>query len=166
VLRRGKNPNEAYNNLEKVAESWIEAAIDQGQEIPEPFAIRDFSGRIALRIPKSIHKQSVKFAEMDGTSLNQFFLTAVAARVGAEEFYERLYNKLETKCMAFVTAIPSYTTVNLNAPLWTIGSVNMMAPQNFPYELSGKSFTSFESGGLEVVVPSGQILIEKEAGNG
>ena len=103
-MQKVKPPGEAYENLERVAESWIEAALSQGQEIPAPFAIHDFSGRIAFRIPRSIHKQAAKFAEMDGTSLNQFFLAAVAARVGAEELFERLSNRLEAKCMTFATS--------------------------------------------------------------
>src|SRR5208337_1034258 len=61
----GQTPGEAYSNLERVAESWIEAALSQGQEIPPPFENRDYSGRIALRMPRSIHKQAAKFAEMD-----------------------------------------------------------------------------------------------------
>lgn len=32
----GKTPGEAYENLEKAAESWIEAALEMGQEIPLP----------------------------------------------------------------------------------------------------------------------------------
>lgn len=160
----GQTPGEAYANLEKVAESWIEAALSQGQEIPTPFAIHDFSGRTALRIPRSIHKQAAKFAEMDDTSLNQFFLTAIAARIGTEEFYERLINKLEAKCVTFVTAFPSYT-INLNTATWAIGSVNMMTTQNFCPESSEQAFFPFESDGW--LVPSNQILlIEKEAGNG
>ena len=93
----GQTPDEAYTNLERVAESWIEAALSQGQEIPAPFAVHDFSGRIALRIPRSIHKQAAKFAEMDDTSLNQFFLAAIATRVGANEFFERLVNRLKAQ---------------------------------------------------------------------
>jgi predicted RNase H-like HicB family nuclease len=103
----GRTLDEAYANLEKVAESWIEAALEQGQEIPAPVEAHDFSGRIALRIPKSIHKQAAKFAEMDNTSLNQFFLTAVAARVGAEEFYERLTNKLKSHFAPATWASPN-----------------------------------------------------------
>jgi len=160
----GQTPNEAYTNLEKVAESWIEAAQDQGQEIPTPFAIHDFSGRIALRIPRSIHKQAAKFAEMDETSLNQFFLAAIAARVGAEEFYERLCNKLEAKFMTFATALPFYT-INLNTA-WAIGSVNMMKPQTFSYELAGELFASSETNEKKVTISSGQFFIEKEAENG
>jgi predicted RNase H-like HicB family nuclease len=154
----GQSPDEAYRNLEKVAESWIEAALAQGQEIPEPFAIRDFSGRIALRIPKSIHKQSVKFAEMDGTSLNQFFLTAVAARVGAEEFYERLYSRLEAKCMTFALGMPTLN-INLHNALWATGPVTMVSTQYSTPTLTDQSFIS--DSGLEMAVLSGQILEEE-----
>jgi len=162
---QGNTPEEAYANLEKAAESWIEVTLNQGQEIPPPLASHDYSGRIVLRIPRSIHKQAAKFAEMDDTSLNQFFLTAVAARVGAEEFYERLSNRLEAKCMTFVTTLPS-CTVNLNAPLWAIGSVNMMATQNLSPEFWEKSFIPFESGELNMAIQSGQILIGEEVGHG
>ncbi|MEW6659767.1 MAG: type II toxin-antitoxin system HicB family antitoxin [Thermodesulfobacteriota bacterium] len=105
----GQTPNEAYTNLERVAESWIDAALSQGQEIPKPFATYDFSGRISLRIPRSIHKQAAKFAEMDDTSLNQFILSAISGRVGAEEFFEHLLSKLEDKLMTTVTTVSLYT---------------------------------------------------------
>jgi predicted RNase H-like HicB family nuclease len=111
---QGETAEEAYVNLEKAAESWIEVALGQGQKIPPPLASHDYSGRIALRIPRSIHKQAAQFAEMDDTSLNQFFLTAICARVGAEEFYERLSNRLEAKFMTFAKAMSFYTI-----KLWT-----------------------------------------------
>ena len=162
---QGRTPEEAYTNLEKAAEAWIEVALAMGHEIPPPLASHDFSGRIALRIPKSIHKQAAKFAEMDDTSLNQFFLAAISARVGSEEFYERLCDKLEAKCLTFATVLPSYT-INLNTALWAIGSVNMMAPQDSTYELPEKSFISFDSGGLPMASLNWKFLGEKEAENG
>jgi predicted RNase H-like HicB family nuclease len=159
----GRSPDEAYANLGKVAESWIEAALEQGQEIPVPIEAHDFSGRTALRIPKSIHKQAAKFAEMDNTSLNQFFVTAIAAKVGAEEFVEYLSNRLEAKLAGFATVLPSYT-INLNTALWAVGSMNMMIPLNSPYELSEKPFISFsEPGGLPTVLSSWKFFVEKEA---
>jgi len=161
----GQGPDEAYKNLEKVAESWIEAALDQGQEIPAPFATHDFSGRIALRIPRSIHKQAAKFAEMDDTSLNQFFLAAIAARVGAEDFVERLSNRLEAKCMTFTTPLPSYT-INLTAALWAIGSEKTMTTGMFTSELTEQSFIPWESGELQKAFSGGQFFDEKETING
>lgn len=147
----GRTIDEAYTNLEKVAESWIEAALEQGQEIPAPIEAHDFSGRIALRIPKSIHKQAAKFAEMDDTSLNQFFLTAIAARVGAEDLIERLSKRLGDRSVTFAAAFPSYI-INLNAALLRIDSGKMITTQYFPSELSEKPFIPW-SGELKVVVP-------------
>jgi len=161
----GQTPGEAYKNLDKVAESWIEAAQDLGQEIPAPFATRDFSGRIALRIPRSIHKQAAKFAEMDDTSLNQFFLGAIAARVGAEDLYERLSNKLEAKCASLLSNM-SICTISLHTSLWTIGSEKAMTTQMVTPELPDQSFITLEYGDLQIGFTSEQFLVEKEIQNG
>lgn len=160
----GKTPNEAYANLERIAESWIEAALEQGQEIPEPIETHDYSGRIALRIPRSIHKQAAKFAEMDGTSLNQFFLTAVAARVGAEELYVRLSNRLEAKCTTVATAMSSYI-VNLHGPLKLTGPVRMIATQVFSSASPMQNFFPLTTVGIQMTALSDQI-IDEEALNG
>ena len=96
----GETPNEAFANLERAAESWIEAALGQGNEIPEPSSNIGYSGKIALRLPKSMHRQAVRLAERNGTSLNQFLVSAIAARIGAEELYDRLAQRFEHRIMA------------------------------------------------------------------
>jgi predicted RNase H-like HicB family nuclease len=90
----GESADEAVQALERAAESWIQAALDQGQDIPQPFVNQGYSGKVALRLPRSIHRKAVHFAERDGTSLNQFLVSAIAARVGAEECCRRLINQL------------------------------------------------------------------------
>ena len=95
----GDTPDEAIDNLESAAASWIEAAREQGQEIPAPLASHGYSGKIHLRLPKSIHRQAACFAQRDDVSLNQFFIGAIAARVGAEEFYDRLLQRFENRLM-------------------------------------------------------------------
>ncbi|KKM67978.1 hypothetical protein LCGC14_1465730 [marine sediment metagenome] len=92
----GDTAGDAINDLEQAAASWIEAAIEQGQEIPPPMDSCEYSGKINLRLPKSIHKQAARFAERDDISLNQLFLSAIAARIGAEEFCEHLLEKLKS----------------------------------------------------------------------
>ena len=72
------SPEEAYRNLEASAIGWIESCIELGQSIPEPFSSVGFSGKIALRLPKSIHRQASRMAARDGVSLNQFLVSAVA----------------------------------------------------------------------------------------
>lgn len=86
----GESAQEAVENLEDAAAGWIQATLDQGRSIPEPFDNRGFSGNIALRLPRSIHRQAARLAERDNTSLNQFLVTCVAARIGAESVYAHL----------------------------------------------------------------------------
>ena len=96
---QGETLEEAYSNLENAAESWIEVCLAQGHSVPEPSSSQTFSGRIVLRLPKSLHKQATRLAERDQTSLNTFLLSAVSSKVGAEEFYNVLTHRLERNIM-------------------------------------------------------------------
>jgi len=96
---QGDTPNDAMDNLNDVALAWIESALELGQEIPSPFMNIGYSGRIALRLPKSIHKKASTYAERDAVSLNQFFLSAISTRIGAEDFYNRLVDRLEERLL-------------------------------------------------------------------
>ena len=93
----GDTADEAMQALDRAADAWIQAALDQGQAIPPPFRNQGYGGKIALRLPRSLHRQATEFAERDGTSLNQFSVSAIAVRVGAEEFYNRLVTELLQK---------------------------------------------------------------------
>lgn len=100
---QGDTLEEAYSNLEKAAESWIEVALGQGHEIPEPSSSTTYSGRIVLRLPRSIHRQAAELAKRNETSLNTFLVSAVAAKVGAEDFYNVFERRFVTAAMPFVT---------------------------------------------------------------
>ena len=81
----GATLEEAYENLQEAAESWLESALSQRMAIPEPFVSQGYSGTVSLRLPKSIHRRAAQYAHRDGVSLNQFLVSAIAARVGAED---------------------------------------------------------------------------------
>jgi predicted RNase H-like HicB family nuclease len=102
---QGQTVKEAYKNLENAARSWIEACFSQGQEIPEPSSSLGFGGRIALRLPRSIHRQAMRMADRDGTSLNQYLVAAISARVGADDLYNLVANRLEQRIIATVSNI-------------------------------------------------------------
>ena len=53
-----------------------------------------YGGRIALRLPKSLHRQVAIAAQRDGTSLNQFIVAAISEKLGAHNLYERLRSKM------------------------------------------------------------------------
>jgi predicted RNase H-like HicB family nuclease len=90
----GETADETMQALERAAESWIEAALEQGQEIPSPFINHGYGGKVALRLPRSIHRKAAQFAARDGTSLNQHLLSCIAGGIGASELYTRLANQL------------------------------------------------------------------------
>jgi len=81
-VAQGDSVEEAYEKLQGAAESWLEAALDLGQKIPDPLEEHVYSGRVLVRLPKSLHRQAAEAARRDATSLNQFILTAIAERVG------------------------------------------------------------------------------------
>ncbi|MBI3732589.1 MAG: type II toxin-antitoxin system HicB family antitoxin [Chloroflexi bacterium] len=94
-IAQGDTAEEAYTSLEETAREWIEAAVESGQEIPEPSTNIGYAGKVALRLPRSLHRQAVRMAERDGVSLNQFLVAAVAERVGATNLYARMLERLQ-----------------------------------------------------------------------
>ena len=55
--------------------AWLEAAIDEGLQIPEPSVDEDiskYSGQFKLRIPKSLHRSLAIHAKREGISMNQY----------------------------------------------------------------------------------------------
>jgi predicted RNase H-like HicB family nuclease len=91
----GETAQEAYDNLEDAAADWIRAALRQGQSIPQPVGGDGYSGNIMLRLPRALHERAAELAEVDGTSLNQFLVSAIAERVGADDVLGRVIARLE-----------------------------------------------------------------------
>jgi len=110
---QGETAEEAYTNLEKSAEAWIENALAEGHEIPKPSSAIDYSGRIVLRLPQGIHRQAARLAERDQTSLNTYLVSAVASKVGAEEFYNVLARRFEQQFMQTLQAYYSFYNIQL-----------------------------------------------------
>jgi predicted RNase H-like HicB family nuclease len=82
-VSQGQTPQEALENLETAARGWIEAVLDLGQEVPPLSITEEHSGKISLRLPRSLHRRAAQMAQRDGVSLNLFIATAIAEKVGA-----------------------------------------------------------------------------------
>ena len=78
----GENAAEALANVDEIAIDWIDAALEQGQTIPEPLDHSKYSGKLVVRMPRSLHQRAARVAERDGVSLNQFIVTCIAEEVG------------------------------------------------------------------------------------
>jgi hypothetical protein len=59
------------------AASSVPAEEPEDQDKPAP------SGRLLLRMPRTLHADLARAAEREGTSLNQFITAALATRIGS-----------------------------------------------------------------------------------
>ena len=84
-IAEGDTAQEAIDNLNKAAESWISAAESTGYPVREPIDFNGFSGKTALRMPRNLHKQAAELADLEGCSLNQLLVTAIAHYVGGKQ---------------------------------------------------------------------------------
>ena len=80
-VAQGDTVQEAINRLEAAAERWIQSCLDANQVIPEPIAAREHSGKVVLRLPRSLHQKAAEMAETERTSLNTILVAAVASYV-------------------------------------------------------------------------------------
>jgi predicted HicB family RNase H-like nuclease len=74
----GDTPTAAIESVKTSLELWIEDAIEDGAEIPEPAPEAGFSGKFALRMPKALHRDVTARADREGVSLNAWINTVVA----------------------------------------------------------------------------------------
>lgn len=85
-IATGDTAAEALAKLEDVAESWLEAVLLKTQPIPEPIEnIDGFSGKLVVRLPKSLHKKAAHMAARDGVSLNQFIVAGIMNMINQTE---------------------------------------------------------------------------------
>lgn len=110
---QGNTPAEAYELLEAAAESWIEAALEMRQAIPPPALDAECSGRFALRLPRSLHRQAAALADLDGTSLNQFIVSTLAEKVGAISVYRNLTQQFHADIANTVTSVAKSQQANV-----------------------------------------------------
>lgn len=86
----GETRLEALDEVDHAVEAWIAAARRAGNPVPEPSnraAENGYSGKLLLRMPKTLHAKLALDAEQEQVSLNQyvvFLLTEKHAHHGIE----------------------------------------------------------------------------------
>lgn len=91
----GETPQDAIENLNKAAESWVEVALLNGYDIKEPTAYYGYSGKIALRVPRGLHKQIAELSELEDASINQLIVTALSEYVGCKNTYNLITKSIQ-----------------------------------------------------------------------
>ena len=75
---QGETLAEAMEMIEEARQLWLEVAYEHGDEIPLPSTDEAYSGRVLLRMPKSLHRRLAEGAEREGVSLNQHLVALLS----------------------------------------------------------------------------------------
>lgn len=68
----GETLESAIANVADAKKAWIEAALEEGIEIPEPNSLQEYSGQFKLRMPRSLHRSLAEHSQREGISMNQY----------------------------------------------------------------------------------------------
>lgn len=79
----GDSVEEAVHEAVEAAHSILEVLAEDGKEAPPPDVRHLPSGRLLLRLPRSLHAALIDVAKADGVSLNQEIAALLAAAMGA-----------------------------------------------------------------------------------
>lgn len=75
--------DDELKSLEQGIKDTIEMAIsvyqEEGREIPPEDGKIKTSGKIALRVPKSLHRKIIFQAKSEGVSMNQYIMSKLAS---------------------------------------------------------------------------------------
>lgn len=76
---------EAYALAIDAIETTAEALSEQGRSMPLPEQeASDYSGRITLRLPRSLHRELTRSARQEGVSLNQLLASVLSLYTGRQ----------------------------------------------------------------------------------
>lgn len=81
-ITQGDTFEELGEMIEDAMRAWIEVSMEDGDTIPEPRPIEDYSGKFVTRVPRSLHRDLVQAADKEGVSLNAIVNVALARAVG------------------------------------------------------------------------------------
>ena len=70
-LTQGDDMQDALEMIEDAKKAWIDIAIHDNREIPEPETEEKYSGKFLVRVPKSLHKELAMRAKKEAVSINQ-----------------------------------------------------------------------------------------------
>jgi len=85
----GNTPERAAKEVQIAAGLILEVLAEQGDPIPASDVASDYSGKLGLRLPKSMHEQVARLAAADDVSINTKLLTLISHGLGQRTEHDR-----------------------------------------------------------------------------
>lgn len=111
VIAYGDSINEAYEEILGAKKVWFEKCLEDGVDIPEPTTDM-YSGRITIRIPKSLHEELAISSKSENVSLNQYIVTLLSRNSIVSTYDEA--NKPFLKRILEALIQPKYDVIDNN----------------------------------------------------
>lgn len=128
-VAEGDTAEEAIRNLNGAAASWVEAALSSGYEIRDPVSFQGYSGKIALRIPRGLHKQVAELAELEESSVNQLLVTAIAQYLGSKKTFREMSETIFSEMRKVMS--DGLVTLYRNSPSTLLITFPMMGKNHY-----------------------------------
>lgn len=81
----GSSQGEVVRELETAIELATQSHREEGWTLPDPIVIKEYSGQLRLRLPRSLHAHLAARALAEGVSINTLIVAAVAAQLGTKK---------------------------------------------------------------------------------
>ena len=81
TVEDGPTAESAAARVQDAVARWIEEARAEGRDVPPPGAAAAHSGKLLVRMPRSLHAELFRAAEREGTSLNAYIVAALSSSV-------------------------------------------------------------------------------------
>lgn len=85
----GDTREEAIREAQVALQLFIEDYQDDGETLPEPRRVQEYSGQTRLRMPTWLHRRLANEAERQGTSLNQLAVSYLSHGVGQSDAFRK-----------------------------------------------------------------------------
>jgi len=73
-----ESQDEALEGLLRMVDEVVQELQEAGEEVPQPFSERKYSGRFNVRVGSELHRRLAQEAERDGLSLNTMVVRKLA----------------------------------------------------------------------------------------
>lgn len=79
LAAHGDSEDAAIDEIQSVVRFAIEDCKEQGEAFPEPFSLKEFSGRFSVRLSEELHRSLAVIAAMQDVSLNHLLVETLAS---------------------------------------------------------------------------------------
>jgi predicted HicB family RNase H-like nuclease len=88
-----EDSNEALAELREAIEMAVEILEEDGEPLPTPRILQEYSGQFRLRVPKALHATLARQADEEGVSLNSYVSMLLAFAAGQTQAQAQVANQ-------------------------------------------------------------------------